>query len=284
MEIRIILIILLFGNWGCSQLEEKEFDYLTNQEEEVLKKLKAAKQYKCLLDIEYKDFSKENESLNGLAGFLFRANEIVKTKEDSTSVFGSNFLAENYKIHVKTKIIGTQGIATVTHTNRTLKLKLSLIEDTQSMLKDSILNRIKITSKENKTTNYYAPWVIQLNNRGVFKNCEKYILWDNYYTKKEAVILYWVDNKCLKIGIAPEAERFVEKEFQIWKKSENETKEAYIKAINQLDYRGLFNYAQGCSFFIEGNEGGIKWKENDCEILFECESNIESKEILEKFK
>lgn len=284
MEIKITLILLILGNWNCSQTEEKEFDYSDNYEEGISEKLDSAKEYKALLDIEYKDFSKEKEELKGLAGFHFRADKIIKTKEDSTFIFGKNYLANNYRIDVKTKIIGTQGLATVTHTNRNLKLKLSIVEDSQSILKDSLLNRIKITSKENKTKDYNAPWVIQLNGRGVFKNCEKYVLWDNYHTEEETVILYWVDNKCLKMGIASEEERFVEEEFQIWKNKGNRSKKAYLSTIKRLDYQGLYNYGQGCSYFIGGNEGGIKWKEKGCEILFECESNIESKDILEKFE
>lgn len=284
MKLKSFLILLIFTNWSYAQIEEKEFDYTDTYQEETYEKINSAKEYKLLVNREYQDFSINNEDLKDLRGFLFRADKITKAEENSTLIFGNNYQSKNYLIYIKTKIIGTQGVATVTYTNRNLRMKLSLIEDPELELRDSILSRVKTTSIENKDKDYYAPWVIQLNDRGIFKNCKNYVLWDNYYTEKEALILYWIDNKCLIIGIAPESERFTEKEFQLWKKDENTTKEDYLKEIRRLDYKGLFNYAQGCSYFIEGNEGGIKWKNENCEILFECESNIESKEILVKFK
>jgi hypothetical protein len=284
MKIRIFLILLIFTNCSCAQSGEKEFDYADTYEEGTFEKINSAKDYKILVNRKYQDFSNAKEDLNELKGFHFRADEIKKIEESSVSIYGTKYPAKNFQINVKTKIIGTQGIATVTYTNRNLRLRMSLINDNESILKDSILNRIRITSEDNKDKDYYAPWVIQLNDRGVFKNCENHVLWDYYYTEKETFILYWVDNKCLKIGIAPESERYDDEEFQIWNKEKKSTKEEYLKSIRQLDYKGLFNYTQGCSYFIGGNEGGIKWKEKDCEILFECESNIESKEILETFK
>lgn len=267
----------------CIQSQEKEFDYTDTNREDAYEKITSAKEYKVLAKREYQDFSIQKE-LKGLKGFHFRADEIFKTEENSTFIYGNQYDSENYRINVKTKIIGTQGVATVTYTNRTLRLKLSVIDDPKSVLKDSIVSRIKKISEKNKEKDYYAPWVIQLNRRGVFKNCDQYVFWDFYFTKEEARMIYWVNGKCLVLGIAAEPERFAKKEFQTWNKDGRSLKEAYLQTIKRLDYRGLYNYGQGCDFFIGGNEGGIKWKQNGCEILFECESNMESKEILKMIK
>lgn len=284
MKIKILLLIVLFSNVSFAQNNEKEFDYIDASVEGCDDKINKSKEYVLLVNREYKQFNESHNSLMRLKNFYFRADKIDFLNNDSTEVLGKKFSSENYQILVKTKIIGTYGIATVTYTNRTLKLNLSVINDERNQIRDSILNRIILISEEKKDTDYYAPWVIQLNRRGVFENCNEYILWDIVYNEKEAYFLYWVDHKCLKIGIASEDDRFNDNDFQLWNKENDKSKEDYLKMIKRLDYRGLYNYTQGCNYFIFGNEGGIKWKKGDCEILFECESNIESKEILEKFK
>lgn len=282
----VLCLILNFSFQSC--YKGLEFNEIDSSDRFINLKLKTAKKYALLENLKYKNFSEKGNNYQFLENFQFRADKIEFLSLDSIKVFGNKYQSHKYQVKVKTKIIGTRGIKTVTYTNRTLKLNLDIIQDKNLVLRDSVLNRIKQKSTRSKEKDFNYPWEIRLNSRGVFENCNQYVLWDYFYSEDDIFAFFWVDDIFLKFSVLPFNERFDKSHYEnIKRKVENEYlkdfEEQYFYELDKVDYAGLFHFTQGCSNFIKGDEGGIKWKNKECEILFECESNIKPNQILEMF-